>query len=68
MEPYVEEQVAERMLAQDPRIAAEFKKRLAEDPQFAASPAERLDFFYRHSPACDERLNLYPVYRVAGVP
>ena len=68
MEPYVEEQVAEQMLAHDPRIAAEFRKRLAEDPRFAGSPEERLDFFYRHSPAWDERLNLYPVYRVAGVP
>ena len=68
MEPYVEEQVAQDMLAHDPRIAAEFKQRLAEDPQFAASPDDRLDFFYRHSPAWDERLNLYPVYRVAGVP
>jgi hypothetical protein len=68
MEPYVEEQVAAELLAHDPRIAAEFKKRLAEDSQFAGSPDARLDFFYRHSPAWDERLNLYPVYRVAGVP
>ena len=68
MEPYVEEQVAQDMLAHDPQVAAEFKKRLAEDPRFAASPAERLDFFYRRSPAWDERLDLYPVYRVAGVP
>jgi hypothetical protein len=68
MEPYVEEQVAQEMLAHDPRVAAEFKKRLAEDPQFAADPSERLDFFYRRSPAWDERLDLYPVYRVAGVP
>ena len=68
MEPYVEEQVAEEMLAHDPQIAAEFKKRLAEDPTFAASPGDRLDFFYRHSPAWDERLDLYPVYRVAEVP
>ena len=68
MEPYVEEQVAAEMLAHDPRIAAEFKKRLTEDPKFAGSPAKRLDFFYQHSPAWDERLNLYPVYRVAGVP
>jgi hypothetical protein len=68
MEPYVEEQVARDMLAHDPRVAAEFKKRLAEDPRFAASPEERLDFFYRRSPAWDERLDLYPVYRLAGVP
>ena len=68
MEPYVEEQVAQDMLAHDPQVAAEFKKRLVEDPRFAASPEERLDFFYQRSPAWDERLNLYPVYRVAGVP
>ena len=68
MEPYVEEQVAQDLLAHDPRVAAEFKKRLAEDPAFAGSPEARLDFFYRHSPAWDERLGLYPVYRVAGVP
>jgi hypothetical protein len=63
MEPYVAEQVGADMLAHDPAIAVEFKKRLAEDPQFAASPSARLEFFYRHSPSWDERLNLYPVYR-----
>lgn len=68
MEPYVEEQVAQEMLAHDPKIAAEFKKRLAEEPAFAASPEQRLDFFYKKSPAWDESLDLYPVYRVAGVP
>ena len=68
MEPYVEEQVAQDMLAHDPKIAAEFEQRLAEDPAFAASPQQRLDFFYKKSPAWDERLDLYPIYRVAGVP
>jgi hypothetical protein len=63
MEPYVEEQVAEEMLARDPQLAEAFRKRLAEDPQFAANPHERLDFFYRRHPSFDERLNLYPVYR-----
>jgi hypothetical protein len=66
MEPYVEEQVAAEMLAHDPKIAADFKKRLAEDKQFAADPSARLDYFYRLSPSWDERLNLYPVYRVEG--
>ena len=66
MEPYVEEQVAAEMLAHDPKIAADFKKRLAEDKPFAADPSARLDYFYRLSPSWDERLNLYPVYRVEG--
>jgi hypothetical protein len=66
MEPYVEEQVAAEMLAHDPKVAADFKKRLATDPKFAADPDARLDYFYRLSPSWDERLNLYPVYRVEG--
>jgi hypothetical protein len=68
MEDYVAEQVGAQMLARDPGVAAEFKKRLAEDAQFAASPSARLEFFYQRSPSWDERLNLYPVYRVAGAP
>jgi hypothetical protein len=64
MEPYVAEQVGAEMLARDPAVAADFKKRLAQDPQFAATPSARLEYFYRHSPAWDEKLNLYPVYRV----
>jgi hypothetical protein len=55
-------------LAKDPKAAAAFNQKLASDPDFAASPQARLDFFYRRSPAWDERLNLYPVYRVATQP
>jgi len=68
MEPYVAEQVGAEMLAQDPAVAADFNKRLAEDPQFAASPSARLEYFYRRSPSWDERLDLYPVYRVGVAP
>ena len=68
MEPYVAEQVGLELLAHDPQVAEEFKKRLAEDPQFAASPSARLEFFYRRHPSWDERLNLYPVYRIAAAP
>jgi hypothetical protein len=66
MEPYVAEQVARELLAKDPKVAAAFNQKLASDPEFAASPQARLDFFYRLSPSWDERLNLYPVYRLAG--
>jgi hypothetical protein len=64
MEPYVEEQVAAEMLAHNPKVAADFKQRLATDSQFAADPDARLEYFYRLSPSWDERLDLYPVYRV----
>ena len=66
LEPYVAEGVAREILAKDPKVAAEFKKKLAEDPDFAASPQARFDFFYRLSPAWDQQLNLYPVYRTAS--
>jgi hypothetical protein len=66
LEPYVAEDVARDILARDPGAAAEFKKKLAEDPEFAASPQARFDFFYRRSPAWDQQLNLYPVYRVTA--
>lgn len=68
MEPYVAEQVGERMLADDPKLAEEFRQRLETDEAFAHSPQARLDFFYRRSPSWDERLDLYPVYRTAQAP
>jgi hypothetical protein len=68
MEAYVAEEVARKMLAEDPETAAAFRHRLATDPAFAKDPAARLEFFYRRHPSWDERLNLYPVYRVAAQP
>jgi hypothetical protein len=67
LEPYVAEEVARGILAKDPQAAAQFNRRLAEDPEFAVNPQARFDFFYQRSPAWDERLNLYPVYRVAQI-
>jgi hypothetical protein len=67
LEPYVAEGVARDLLAKDPKVAAEFKKKVAEDSDFAANPQARFDFFYRLSPMWDPQLNLYPVYRTADV-
>jgi hypothetical protein len=64
MEPYVAEAVAREMLADDPALRAEFERRLATDPAFAADPQARLDFFYRRHASWDDRMGLYPVYRV----
>ncbi|MND05695.1 hypothetical protein D3C83_266460 [compost metagenome] len=52
------------MLAQDPELAALFRRRLGDDSAFAADPKARLDFFYRRHPSWDTRYNLYPVLRV----
>jgi len=67
METYVADAVARDML-KDPKVKEEFERRLGEDEAFAKSPAARLEFFYRRHPSWDERLNLYPVYRVDVVP
>lgn len=63
MEPYVNEEVARRMLAEDPRLEGEFRALLREHPEFARSPEKRLEFFYRRHPSWDERFALYPVLR-----
>ena len=63
VEAYVMEPMAERMLAEDPELAAEFAAKLEADPEFAADPRERLQWFYRRTPFFDPRWRLYPVGR-----
>ena len=68
MEAYVAEDVAREMLARDPKLKEEFEARLKSDAAFAASPAQRLFFFASRHPSHDERLNLYPIYRIGIIP
>jgi hypothetical protein len=63
MEAYAIAPMAEKMMADDPKLKAEFEKRLKDDPAFAASPLRRLQFFYERSPFYDDRYLLYPVGR-----
>lgn len=67
MEAYVAEDVARDML-RDPDVRAAFERRLAEDPDFAASPRARLEWFHRRHSSWDERLGLYPVFRIGTEP
>lgn len=67
MEAYVAEQVAADMLKKDPALKKEFERKLATEPAFAQSPSDRLEFFHARHSSWDERLNLYPVYRVQSV-
>ena len=62
-EGYVMEPMAERMLAENPALRAEFDRALKADPKLAASPGERLDWFYRRTPYFDERFRLHPIGR-----
>jgi len=77
VEAYVMEPMAERMLAEDPALRAEFERKLREDATFAGGEAEnqsahdaflpgapaRLQWFYEKTPFFDERALLYPVAR-----
>lgn len=49
------------MLADDPKLKAEFEAKLASDPKFAADPTARLQWFYARTKFHDERYLLYPV-------
>ncbi len=61
IEGYVVAPMAERMLAADPKLKAEFEAKLAADPKFAADPQTRLQWFYERSRFYDDRYLLYPV-------
>ena len=63
IEGYVIAPLAERMLASDPALKAEFEAKLAAEPKFAADPDGRLAWFYERTPYYDERYLLYPVGR-----
>jgi hypothetical protein len=66
-EGYVLEPLARRMLAEDPKLAAEFEARVASDPKFAADREARLNFFFQRSPWRDPRQGLYPVGRLGSL-
>jgi hypothetical protein len=61
IEGYAIAPLAERMLAADPALKAEFEAALKADPKFAADGDARLQWFYRRSPYYDERHLLYPI-------
>jgi len=63
IESYVIAPLAERMLATNPALKAEFERKLASDAKFAADPDARLAWFYERTPYYDERYLLYPVGR-----
>ena len=60
---YVMAPLADRMLAADPALKAEFEGKLAADPKFAADADARLSWFYARTPYFDDRYLLYPVGR-----
>lgn len=63
IESYIMEPMAERMMAEDPKLAEEFREKLAADAEFRANSRARLQWFYRKTPFYDARARLYPVGR-----
>jgi murein tripeptide amidase MpaA len=63
IEGYAIAPLAERMMAADPALKAEFEAKLAADPAFAADGDARLQWFYQRTPFYDDRHRLYPVAR-----
>ena len=63
IEGYAIAPLAERMLAEQPALKAEFEAKLKADPAFAGDPDRRLGWFYERTPYFDQRYLLYPVGR-----
>ncbi len=63
IEAYVIEPMAERMMAEDPKLAEDFQKKLASDEAFRDSPQQRRRWFYMRTPFVDERWKLFPIAR-----
>ena len=61
IEGYVVAPMAEKMLAAEPKLKAEFEAKLAAEPDFAKDPQARLQWFYARSKFYDDRYLLYPV-------
>ena len=63
VEGYVIEPMASQMLADNPELAREFKRKLGEESEFTGNVAVRRQWFYHQTPFFDERWRLYPVAR-----
>jgi hypothetical protein len=61
IEGYVLAPMAERMLAAEPKLKAEFETKLRDDPKFAADSEARKRWFYERTPYYDDRYLLYPI-------
>jgi hypothetical protein len=63
VEGYIMEPMAERMLADDPKLADEFRAKVESDAAFRGDPRARLQWLYEKTQWYDERARLYPVGR-----
>jgi len=63
-ENYVLEQLAKKMLDENPALRKEFETKKASDSVFSKSPQAILNWFYNKSPYVDSHKGIYPVVKV----
>ena len=61
---YVFEDIAETILAKNPKIKAAFKEKLIKDKVFANNPRMQLDFVYKNSPHYEPAHLMLPVFKI----
>ncbi|MGH7494352.1 MAG: M14 family metallopeptidase [bacterium] len=63
VEEYVMQPMAERMLAENAPLKAEFEQKVKLDSTLAKNPQAQLQWLYQRTPFFDEQWRLYPVAR-----
>ncbi len=63
-ETYVMEEVARKMIEEDPALKAEFEQWKADHPEEAKNQWVQLGWFYQRSPWWDKSKDLYPVGKI----
>lgn len=61
---YVFEDVAEKLLLENPSLKKQFDEKLASDDDFAENPRMQLDFIYKNSPHYEKAYVRLPVFKV----
>ncbi len=61
---YILEPLAQKMLAQDPKLKADFEAALAADPAMAKNPRARAMWLYMRSPYYEKDKDLYPILKL----
>ena len=61
---YVFEDIAENILAKNPKIKAAFEEKLIKDKVFANNPRMQLDFVYKNSPHYETAHLMLPVFKI----
>jgi len=62
--PYIFEETAEKVLAENPELKNEFEQLKITDKDFAKNPYQQLSWIYKRSPNFESDYRLYPVMRI----